>query len=233
MDAEFQKELRKLQEAAGIKYGAGIYDQIGSTAEVEEPKQKQAGTGIETDSVSEETDTGTTSSCSKDVDADGYFPDTEHGTSIKSTGPAGAKMGDNAAQKSMKQEVTESESLTESKRLVTKVSKDLNLAKVYFDTDYNEYCVKLYNAGKYAGEDTDYFTDDRDDAISTAKQMVSFAPAVNEMRRLAGLSESEDSCDTECEIEDEEDADSKEVIKEAYSSFYHLLQEEFKKAKLK
>lgn len=233
MDAEFQNELRKLQEAAGIKYGSGIYDQIGSTADKAEPKQKQAGvgTGVESDGVSEEVNHASNAACSTDVDADGYFPNTEHGTSIDSTGTAGAKMGDNPAQKSVKEKVDEAK-LTESKRLVNTASNGNKVAKVYFDTDYSEFCVKLFVDGKYAGEDSNYFTDDKDDAVSTAKHMVSASSGLNEMRKLAGLAESETECDDECEITDEE-TDSKDVIKEAYSSFYHLLQEEFKKAKLK
>lgn len=164
---ELQKELRRLQEAAGIKYGAGIYDQIGSTADVKDaeskPKQQQAGTGVESDAVSEEKDDACNNSdCVTDVDADGYFPETDHGTKVNSAGPAAARAGDNPMQKSMKTQVTE-------------------------------------------------------------------------MRKLAGLSEGchyGESVDEDEDTEDE-DKDSSEVIKEAYSSFFNMLQDEFKKANLK
>ena len=41
-------------------------------------------------------------------------------------------------------------------------------AKVYFDSNWSEYRVKFYTDGQYEGEESDYHTDDREDANSTA-----------------------------------------------------------------
>lgn len=232
MDMKLQAELRKLQEAAGIKYGSGIYDQIGSTAD---KPQRQAGveaassvTAGASDGVSEEKETvcaTNNSDCVTDVDADGYFPETEHGTKAKATGPAAAKMGDNPMMKPAKH-------IDESLRLVGKKGADGKIAKVYFDAEWDEYQVKLYVNGQHQ-EEQDYFTHDRDDALSTAQSMAgkSLQHAVYEMKKMAGIDAekpADDECDDECD-----DEDAKETVKEAYSSFYTMLQEEFKKANLK
>lgn len=44
-------------------------------------------------------------------------------------------------------------------------------AKVYRDSNWNEYRVRLYARGRL-DEATDYFTDDKQDAIDTAAAMV-------------------------------------------------------------
>lgn len=44
-------------------------------------------------------------------------------------------------------------------------------AKVYYISETGEYLVRLY-IGNRLIEDADYFTDDHDDAIATAKAMV-------------------------------------------------------------
>ena len=44
-------------------------------------------------------------------------------------------------------------------------------AKVYRDSNWNEYRVRLYVRGRL-DEAADYFTDDKQDAISTAAKMV-------------------------------------------------------------
>lgn len=239
MDMDLQKELRKLQEAAGIKYGAGIYDQIGSTADVEEPKQKQAGTGVETDSVSEEKDVDVAcnnSECVTDVDADGYFPDTEHGTKVDATGPSAARTGDNPMQKSMKTKVSEA-TLNESRpRLIDTQTGPNAVVKTYYNPEWDEYQSKVFINGVHDPE-ADNFTDDRDDAIATARHIAGTNQqvSVNEMRKLAGLAEGchyDESADKDDE-DDAEEGESGEVIKEAYSSFYNMLQDEFRKANLK
>lgn len=239
MDVKLQQELRKLQEAAGIKYGSGIYDQIGSTADKEEPKQKQAGiTGAGNDIVDEASDDRDSAcnnnDCVTDVDADGYFPDTEHGIKVDATGPASAKMGDNPMQKSMKTKVEESQ-LSEGLRLIDKqVGTDVT-TKTYYNSEFGEYQVKVFENGVYNPE-ADYFTDDKDDAFATAKHIAKTNGnvSINEMRKLAGLAE---GCHYDESVDEDEDGeneqDSKEVVKEAYSAFFNLLQEEFKKANLK
>jgi len=42
-------------------------------------------------------------------------------------------------------------------------------AKVYIDTDVNEYRVKFYRQAEYIGSGSDYYTDDKQDAINTAR----------------------------------------------------------------
>lgn len=55
-------------------------------------------------------------------------------------------------------------------RLVTSIANQHTgkAAKVYRDTDWNEYRVKFYRNGKYQ-EGADSHTDDKDDAIGTAE----------------------------------------------------------------
>jgi hypothetical protein len=47
-------------------------------------------------------------------------------------------------------------------------SPDGKQAKVYFDREYGEFRVMFYDDGQYQS-DADYHTDDKQDAISTAK----------------------------------------------------------------
>ena len=44
--------------------------------------------------------------------------------------------------------------------------------RVYYDADWNQYVCKFW-CGKCRRAEGDYFTDDLDDAIETAKRMVS------------------------------------------------------------
>jgi hypothetical protein len=55
-------------------------------------------------------------------------------------------------------------------RLITTIENDdMELsAKVYRDTDWNEYRVKFFECGIHQVE-ADYHTDDKDDALDTAK----------------------------------------------------------------
>ena len=64
--------------------------------------------------------------------------------------------------------------LKEGRRLKTVVRGDNPdvYAKVYWDTDWEEFQVRLFVNGKYAGEDSDYHASDLDDAMSTAQDMV-------------------------------------------------------------
>jgi transcription antitermination factor NusG len=73
--------------------------------------------------------------------------------------------------------------LKEGRRLKTVVRGDNPdvYAKVYLDTDWDEFQVRLFVNGKYAGEDSDYHASDLDDAMSTAQDMVRRAdPGINE-----------------------------------------------------
>jgi hypothetical protein len=64
--------------------------------------------------------------------------------------------------------------LKEGRRLKTVVRGDNPdvYAKVYRDTDWEEFQVRLFVNGKYAGEHSDYHAADLDDAMSTAQDMV-------------------------------------------------------------
>jgi hypothetical protein len=55
-------------------------------------------------------------------------------------------------------------------RLIETITEGKNVVKVYYEYHLLEYCVKLYVAGKYR-KNADSFTDDRDDALSTARVM--------------------------------------------------------------
>lgn len=59
--------------------------------------------------------------------------------------------------------------INENLRLVSKVQAGNKLAKIYKDSDWDEYRVKFYTDGKYDGEDSDHHTDDKEDAVNTAK----------------------------------------------------------------
>lgn len=56
----------------------------------------------------------------------------------------------------------------EAAKLVTTQANGKKTAKIYKDTETGEFCVKFYVDGKYQ-KDADYFTDDKDDALGTAK----------------------------------------------------------------
>lgn len=45
----------------------------------------------------------------------------------------------------------------------------LHEARVYFDSDFDEYTTRFYHSDVLQA-DQDYFTDDRDDAIGTARK---------------------------------------------------------------
>lgn len=117
--------------------------------------------------LEEEFDTGYTE---EEHDADDFFPNGADAPVGKKVGPASATSGDNPMQKGIKEGT---ETLREGRRLVFKTDGDSDFAKVYYDSEWQEYVVKFYEGGKYIPE-ADYFTDDKDDAIGTAKH-----PAVN------------------------------------------------------
>lgn len=53
-------------------------------------------------------------------------------------------------------------------------------AKIYWNGEYAEYVVKFYSlAGVYLGEDCDYFTSDKTDAVMTANTEIDKASAFN------------------------------------------------------
>lgn len=59
-------------------------------------------------------------------------------------------------------------------RCIATVSTEINntrFAKVFRDSDLEEYRVKLYENMVYQ-PDADYFTDDKADALATAKMMI-------------------------------------------------------------
>lgn len=45
-------------------------------------------------------------------------------------------------------------------------------AKIYLDSEWQEYRVRFYRGGTYLGVETDYYTDDKADAIGTAQRVV-------------------------------------------------------------
>jgi hypothetical protein len=59
--------------------------------------------------------------------------------------------------------------LTEGLKKVTQIDDGDNYAVVYRDAEYDEFRVKFYKAGKYIGDKADYHTDDKADAVGTAK----------------------------------------------------------------
>ena len=111
--------------------------------------------------LEEEFDTGYTE---EEHDADDFFPNGADAPVGKKAGPASATSGDNPMQKGIKEG---SETLREGRRLVFKTDGESDFAKVYYDSEWQEYVVKFYEGGKYNPE-ADYFTDDKDDAIGTA-----------------------------------------------------------------
>lgn len=208
---DFNKELHEMQLLAGI--GTGIYGSSKAPTE----KQYKVGDGMVsgTDSVSESDDdkvcgTNSNKDSTTDIDANLYFPKGANNEVTDSAGPASAKQGDNAMQKSsmsdlaklrklagvVKEDVS-NDVLEESKKLVGKEENEQYLAKIYYDREWQEYRVKLYVDGVYQGEDSDYHADDKEDAFDTAKAMV------NPRSR---------------------------TVKEGYLAFYNMLQD-FKKSK--
>jgi hypothetical protein len=184
---DFNKELHEMQLLAGI--GTGVYGNTKTPVE----KQYKVGDGMTTgcDSVSEnENDdkvvgTNSNKDATTDIDANLYFPKGSDNEVSDSAGPASAKQGDNAMQKSsmsdlakirklaglVKEDVS-NDVLEESKKLVGKEEDNQYLAKIYYDREWQEYRVKLYVDGIYQGEDSDYHTDDKEDAFDTAKALV-------------------------------------------------------------
>lgn len=61
-------------------------------------------------------------------------------------------------------------------KLISTINKAIGFqAKVYYNSDYNEYVVKYYDENKrIMSESTFYFTDDKDDAINTAYKEIEF-----------------------------------------------------------
>lgn len=53
------------------------------------------------------------------------------------------------------------------KKIRTLKLHDGRKAEIFFNDEYEEYCVKFYSSDKYL-INADYFTDDQDDAYSTA-----------------------------------------------------------------
>ena len=54
-------------------------------------------------------------------------------------------------------------------KLISTINKSLGFqAKVYFNPEFSEYIVKYYENKKQLPEATFYYTDDKEDAISTA-----------------------------------------------------------------
>lgn len=68
----------------------------------------------------------------------------------------------------------ETEELNESLKLVGKHGDGLHTAKIYKDNDASEYHVRFYKDGKHLGDDSNYYTDDKEDAHNTAKAELEF-----------------------------------------------------------
>ena len=66
-------------------------------------------------------------------------------------------------------EQIDEESLTAGKRLISKHGEGTHTARVYKDTEYNEYQVHHYKDGKHMGEGPVSYHDDKEDAQSTAE----------------------------------------------------------------
>lgn len=75
-----------------------------------------------------------------------------------------AKQGMKQAMKPVKEE-----SLTAGKRLISKHGEGSHTARVYKDTEYNEYQVHHFKDGKHMGEGPVSYHDDKEDAQSTAE----------------------------------------------------------------
>ena len=83
------------------------------------------------------------------------------------------KMAKFAKNESMEEiEQVDEASLTAGKRLISKHGEGSHTARVYKDTEYNEYQVHHYKDGKHMGEGPVSYHDDKEDAEATAKQSV-------------------------------------------------------------
>lgn len=78
------------------------------------------------------------------------------------------------------------ESLTAGKRLISKHGSGEHTAKVYKDTEYDEYQVHFYKNGKHMGEGPVSYHDDKDDAQATATHALK---KMNESVQLDELSQ--------------------------------------------
>jgi len=86
--------------------------------------------------------------------------------------PLSKKLKLHSAQiKKLKEEIKQidEESLTAGKRLISKHGEGSHTARVYKDTEYNEYQVHHYKDGKHMGEGPISYHDDKEDAEDTAK----------------------------------------------------------------
>jgi len=72
------------------------------------------------------------------------------------------------------------ESLTAGKRLISKHGEGAHTARVYKDTEYNEYQVHHYKDGKHMGEGPVSYHSDKEDAESTAKASLKQRMAMKE-----------------------------------------------------
>jgi hypothetical protein len=61
-------------------------------------------------------------------------------------------------------------------KLISTINKSIGFqAKVYYNNDYSEYVVKYYDENKkIMSDNTFYFTEDKDDALSTAHKELEF-----------------------------------------------------------
>jgi hypothetical protein len=61
-------------------------------------------------------------------------------------------------------------------KLISTINKSIGFqAKVYYNSDYNEYVVKYYDENKKKmPESTFYYTDDKEDAINTAHKELEY-----------------------------------------------------------
>lgn len=73
-----------------------------------------------------------------------------------------------AKRKSKKKDMKEETELNEAMRLLKSHNKGDHIAKVYYDSDSNEYRVKFFKNGIHNPK-ADYFTNDKEDAHGTAK----------------------------------------------------------------
>ena len=62
-------------------------------------------------------------------------------------------------------------------RIVQQETRGNLRAKIYYDPEYQEFVVKFFDGGRYLGDAKDYFTNDKDDAVGTARA---------ELQRMSG-----------------------------------------------
>ena len=62
--------------------------------------------------------------------------------------------------------------LQESVKLIQTINDQKKSAKIYKDSNNNEFVVKFFVNDKYVGNDSDYFTSDKEDAIGTATNII-------------------------------------------------------------